>query len=133
MQDLYLYRDVEWGRKDPLSIPEEEQQQETETGEVIVCRQCGHPVTERRNKLVVNGGHLHTFFNPAGIIYEIGCFGRAPGCWVHGPASIEFAWFPGFTWRLALCDNCTTHLGWFFASEDSTFFGLILKKLAYTS
>ncbi len=129
MQDLFLLRDIDWG-KEGLSVPDEKQAEETESEEVILCKQCGHSITETRNKTGVNDSHMHTFFNPAGFIYEIGCFSEAPGCWIHGPASKEFAWFAGFSWRLALCDNCTTHLGWFFASKSSTFFGLILKKLS---
>ncbi len=124
-----LFREDERGSDGHLSVPVEKSQQESEAGEAIVCRQCGHPVTESRSRVDVNGFDTHTFFNPAGIVFEIGCFNSAPGCWVHGPASREFSWFAGYSWRLALCNSCTTHLGWFFSSKDTTFFGLILKKL----
>jgi hypothetical protein len=77
-----------------------------------------------------DGSWTHTFFNPAGIVFEIICFSTAPGCLVQGPSSTEFSWFAGFTYRLAFCGNCLTHLGWFYESRDSSFFGLILKKLA---
>ncbi len=131
--ELLLLRDIDWGKEGGLADPDEKQQEETESGEVIICRQCSHPLTEKRNAISVDDSHSHTFFNPAGYVYEIGCFNSAPGCWIHGPASVEFAWFAGFSWRLALCDNCTTHLGWSFASDVSTFYGLILKKISSTS
>ena len=67
--------------------------------------------------------------NPAGIVYEIGCFRRAPGCLPFGPSSGEFAWFSGYIWQVVYCRGCQQHLGWMFSGEDR-FFGLIVNKLA---
>jgi hypothetical protein len=71
---------------------------------------------------------LHTFFNPAGIVYEIGCFRNAPGCMTYGPPSLEFAWFSGYSWQVVCCRSCQEHLGWIFYADDE-FFGLIINKL----
>ncbi len=95
----------------------------------IRCAHCGHLVTSKQNRIEVDGSHHHTFFNPAGIVYEIGCFSKAPGCLASGPPSDEFAWFKGFTWRFAICSGCFSHLGWIFQSTGSGFFGLINKRL----
>ncbi|MFH0781668.1 MAG: cereblon family protein [Pseudomonadota bacterium] len=97
--------------------------------EAICCLACGGVVTWKDQKIQVSGSHSHTFFNPAGIVYELGCFQQAPGCLVVGPPSAEFTWFPGHLWRLALCRRCRTHLGWLFAMAGATFYGLILSKL----
>jgi len=68
--------------------------------------------------------------NPAGFTFHIGCFAEAIGCVTRGPPSLEYAWFPGFAWRLALCGQCTCQLGWHFRSDDGeSFFGLILDRL----
>jgi len=107
----------------------EKQAVKSEEGKAVVCRNCRHPITAVKSLSSVDGSRTHTFFNPAGIVFEVICFSQAPGCVVHGPTSTEFSWFSGFTWRLAFCGNCFTHLGWFFESRDSFFFGLILKKL----
>ena len=77
----------------------------------------------------VRGSHTHTFFNPAGIVFELGCFQGAPGCLVVGEPSFEFTWFPGHTWRIALCRQCQMHLGWLFVNQDAFFHALILSKL----
>lgn len=77
----------------------------------------------------IDGAHQHTFFNPAGIVFEIGCFTQANGCMAAGPPSTEFSWFKGFAWRYVLCSGCFTHLGWLFESSQSSFHGLILKRL----
>jgi len=96
----------------------------------VFCRVCSHQITTAQKAFSVDGSQIHTFFNPAGIVFEISCFTLAPGCIIEGEASSNFSWFAGYTWRVAFCGNCFTHLGWFFESGDSTFFGLILKKLA---
>ena len=86
-------------------------------------------VTGRDKKIQVSGSHEHTFFNPAGIVFELGCFSAAPGCHRAGRATSDFTWFAGYVWRFALCRNCNSHLGWFFEMGEHSFFGLILAHL----
>jgi hypothetical protein len=95
----------------------------------LLCRQCKSPVTSKRYAVAINGNHLHTFFNPAGVIYEIRCFKQAEGCTVYGQPTDEFTWFKGYVWRYALCASCLVHLGWVFESGEKTFFGIINSKL----
>ena len=97
-------------------------------GDPLRCRACGATITQRNQQIAVSGKHFHTFFNPAGIVYELGCFRRAPGCRVAGSPSSEFTWFAGYLWRYALCRGCATHLGWYFQGEVP-FFGLIVNRL----
>lgn len=107
----------------------EKEEQSATPLDAILCRACGSVVTGRNEKIAVSGSHAHTFFNPVGIVFELGCFRRAPGCRITGGATSEFTWFAGYVWRFALCSNCQAHLGWFFEGRDSTFFGLILASL----
>jgi hypothetical protein len=109
--------------EDASAVREDEEQ-------AVVCRDCGHAITSVRAVVAVDGSCNHTYFNPAGIVFEIVCFSRAPGCAVQGPSSSEFSWFPGFAWRPAFCGGCFAHVGWRFESADSTFFGLIRNRLA---
>ncbi|MDW7774180.1 MAG: cereblon family protein [Desulfobulbaceae bacterium] len=95
----------------------------------LLCRQCRAVIASRRDAVVINGNHLHAFFNPAGIIFEIRCFKQAAGCTVHGHPTDEFSWFQGYVWRYALCATCLIHLGWIFDSSEKFFFGLISDKL----
>ena len=62
-------------------------------------------------------------------MYRIGCFRRAPGCAQAGEPTFEYTWFPGHSWRLALCAGCRAHLGWAFQGGQDAFFGLILDRL----
>jgi hypothetical protein len=97
--------------------------------DAILCRVCGHKIATIDHMITINGEHKHTFTNPAGVSYTIGCFSAASGCFIYGTSTYEFTWFKGFSWRLALCANCLVHLGWHYQSSDAHFFGLILAHL----
>jgi hypothetical protein len=96
----------------------------------ILCRDCLHPITRAGERISVDGAHRHTFANPSGMVFEVGCFRRAEGCGTAGPASEEFTWFAGHSWRVCLCAACLAHLGWRFDSRAGhTFHALILDRL----
>ena len=98
--------------------------------EFILCRQCHQPITRPTERITVQGAHQHTFANPHGIIFEIGCFKNTKGCGYAGAASDEFTWFAGYSWRICICALCLTHLGWIFSSKGGdNFHGLILDRL----
>lgn len=99
----------------------------------IVCRNCGHRITAPGNIISVNGEHTHTFTNPEGFAYEIGCFSVAEGCYVYGEPNLEHTWFKGFKWSVSVCSGCLIHLGWQYERGEERFFGLILDLLADTS
>jgi len=126
--DILLFR-VDGTIVDDLPVDKEKDERSSKPREAIFCRACGNAVTSRDEKIAVGGSHAHTFFNPAGIVFELGCFRRAPGCRNAGRPTSEFTWFAGYVWRFARCSNCRAHLGWFFEGRDSTFFGLILANL----
>ena len=98
--------------------------------ESIVCRHCLQLITSPAESIEVQGSHRHTFANPRGILFQIGCFRSAAGCGHIGPATYAWSWFKGFRWSVALCGRCLTHLGWLYTSTDNErFYGLILSRL----
>lgn len=105
----------------------------TDPEAVILCRRCGHLITRLQEKTTIGGGFQHTFANPTGRVYDIGCFRNAEGCGPSGPLTNEFTWFHGYQWRIALCRACYVHLGWQFLSNSGGggFWGLILKRLSF--
>jgi len=112
----------------PEEVPEDLTSDEDE--ELILCRHCGRPITRPAERIEMAGAHKHTFANPHGIVFEIGCFRSAFGCGYSGPTTDEFTWFQGYRWKVAVCGSCTVHLGWLFLSSGSdTFHGLILDRL----
>ena len=95
-----------------------------------VCRSCHQPITEPRYQIRIQGIHRHTFANPSGLVFEIGCFSSARGFTFIGPPSVEFTWFAGHSWRIVVCSACLAHLGWYFSSGPSGgFFGFIVDRL----
>ncbi len=99
-------------------------------GRRLLCGHCAHPITDEEEKIAIQGGHEHTYANPHGYMFHIGCFNRAPGCIHAGQATAENTWFAGHEWRIALCANCGAHLGWRFRNPSGAgFHGLILAQL----
>ena len=98
---------------------------------VIVCRACGFTICHPDDAIPMAGAHRHTFANPHGIVFEIGCFRNAPGCAGVGPATDDFTWFAGYRWRIAICAACHEHLGWRFEGDSDSFHGLILDRLVF--
>ena len=98
--------------------------------EYFLCRQCLKIITSTKEMIEVSGSYHHTFANPEGIVFEIGCFRKASGCGYVGPATEEFSWFKGFRWKVAVCGHCLNHVGWLYvSSEEESFHGLILERL----
>lgn len=95
------------------------------------CIACDRLITFTDRKTVIHGGFEHSFVNPLGLLFVIGCFASAPGAAVSGPASSEFTWFPGYSWSPVNCAGCGLHLGWRFIGGDGIFFGLILERLIF--
>lgn len=103
---------------------------EAKADETIACAACSAAITGGAHRITVSGSHDHRFVNPAGLTFHLGCFAAAIGCRIVGPDSLEYPWFPGFSWRYAMCGACGCHLGWHFRKSDQDgFFGLILDRL----
>lgn len=113
-------------------VPEqiEETERPGDTGDRYYCRLCGALITTGGESAEVDGGHVHTFVNPSGYIFRIGCFRSAPGCRTYGEPTSEYTWFAGRSWSLAVCGRCAAHLGWTYdRGATREFFGLILDRL----
>ena len=100
----------------------------TETGKRLLCRFCLNPVTDNSQKTTPLGQFVHCRTNPAGFTFEFGCYSAAPGCSTAGEETTEHTWFPGHSWKLAVCRACGEHLGWSFKG-DTSFYGLIQDRL----
>ncbi|MDA3788539.1 MAG: cereblon family protein [Desulfobacula sp.] len=111
--------------------PRQESQTVSLEDPVIVCRNCNFHITRPSCQINMDGAFCHTFANPHGHVFEIGCFDSAPGCAPASPSSSEFSWFRGYDWKIGVCRDCETHLGWIFNSDQYRFFGLILEKLVF--
>ncbi|MBN1605314.1 MAG: hypothetical protein JW940_01700 [Polyangiaceae bacterium] len=95
----------------------------------LVCAACLSTVSHPNQRIRVQERHEHTFANPAGVVYRIGCFAAACGARPFGAPSQEHTWFAGYAWQMGVCSGCGEHLGWLFTGGGSSFWGLILEKL----
>lgn len=97
----------------------------------LYCNSCKIKITSNRFKIKINDFYEHTFPNPNGIVFHIGCFREAQSILRLGNPSTEWSWFPGFSWEVVACANCASHLGWYYeSSAKSFFFGFILGRLS---
>jgi hypothetical protein len=110
--------------------PKRESRASRRDDEWLRCVACGHAITPREARIGMHGEHVHTFVNPVGQKYSIGCFSSAPGCAGAGDEQSFWTWFPGHTWRVALCRECNTHVGWSFRAAESAFWGLMVDRVA---
>lgn len=97
--------------------------------DALRCVVCDHRITDRSYRTERSGAHEHTFVNPGGVMHHLGCFVAAPGCAHVGLTEEAFSWFPGWSWQIAVCSRCHTHLGWIFRCAGEQFHGLILSTL----
>lgn len=114
---------VEQNSKSDVQLENGEQKED------LLCKQCLQKITSVKAKTAVQGQHKHIFFNPQGLVFEIGCFYSAWGYVLLGSATREFSWFDGYAWQIMLCSNCLIHLGWSYMSANDGFYGLILQNL----
>jgi hypothetical protein len=129
-----LFRDpsraYDFGIKGQTVSRDKTEKDSPETPGFLLCAQCRRIITRCADRMEVEGSHSHAFANPAGMVFEIGCFLSAKGCKTTGPATDAFSWFKGYCWEIACCRNCRTHLGWGFVSDGMHgFFALIFDRL----
>lgn len=100
----------------------------------ILCAACRRRITTPDEAVERCDAHCHVFCNPAGLLFRIGLFRRAPGCVALDPPSSDFSWFSGYVWRAACCRGCGAHLGWRFdADTGDAFYGIILARIVMES
>jgi hypothetical protein len=97
-----------------------------------LCAWCHHAVASEKDRLEIEGRSEFTFRNPEGIRFEILTFSRAPGCGGSGVPTLEHTWFPGHAWSFCQCDDCRSHLGWFYVGPTE-FCGLIRERIVRAS
>ena len=110
------------------SLADEETELCTGSPKWLKCVFCGLRIAKESDAIRVAGKHEHVEGNPEGLVFRVGCFRRAR-CVAAGTASNCWTWFPGYSWQVEMCADCSSHLGWLFRSSQDHFHGLILTRL----
>ncbi|WCJ29491.1 ATP-dependent protease La (LON) domain protein [Euphorbia peplus] len=85
--------------------------------DLVRCKKCQTVIARRSDMLVMSSeGPLGAYVNPEGFVFEIMTFYRANGLALHGRASEEYSWFPGYAWTVTKCINCGSQMGWLFTA-----------------
>ena len=109
--------------------PEESAEESPVTDKRVLCRNCHGYVAEINDRIRINDSDYHIFRNPMGLFFRVICFSRADGVLPVTEYTYENTWFSNYSWSIALCLGCHTHLGWHYRSENSVFYGLIADRL----
>jgi hypothetical protein len=124
-----------WALRNPPGAPDASTTSETraetrdEEPAVLACATCREPVTTEAERMEVAGAHQHSFMNPHGFYYRIGCFAAAQALKAEGGWSGDWSWFPPCEWQIQRCARCDEHLGWLFRAAERRFYGLVLDRL----
>lgn len=86
---------------------------------LCVCTRCDANIT--LNQFIIclaQEGSFQTYVNPSGVLHDIVTLSQVTPNSVSlvGVPSEEYSWFPGYSWTIANCSNCSHHLGWLFTS-----------------
>lgn len=102
-----------------------------EKSEYFGCSACKNVICHKSDVFLMScSGPQCSFVNSSGYNHDTLTVRKARGLiQERGRWSSEFTWFPGYAWRIALCDNCSRHIGWSYKSIESDtkpkrFFGL---------
>lgn len=109
--------------------PKDDEKIKSERERLFLCRYCKNNITAPKYAIEIDGKYNHTFTNPVGKTFRIGCFSSANGCLNYSEHTLENTWFSGFAWCYAICSECRSHLGWYYEKRSENFYGLILENL----
>ncbi|KAA3677271.1 cereblon [Paragonimus westermani] len=87
-----------------------------------VCVGCDANITSNRDIIcLAQEGSFQTYVNPAGVLHDMVTVSQVAqdAIMLVGSASEEYSWFPGYSWTIANCANCSQHLGWLFNAVKS--------------
>lgn len=129
MHSSLLFRESDFPAHGPALADRDRSEPDDSGRRALLCRTCDLPVARMRDRIRVDGKHVHALFNPSGVLFEVACFAQAPGCRFEGEFTSAFTWFAGYAWRFAMCARCAAHLGWEYRGADGGFAGLIMAEL----
>ncbi|KAH7436015.1 hypothetical protein KP509_06G089400 [Ceratopteris richardii] len=105
----------------------------------ISCKTCKNVVARRSDMLVMSSdGPLSVYVNNAGYVHETLTLAKAHGLILKGRPETQHSWFSGYSWTIANCSFCESHMGWLFRAikkklHPQQFWGLRRSQLSEKS
>ncbi|OEL18255.1 Protein cereblon [Dichanthelium oligosanthes] len=103
---------------------------------LIKCRNCQSRIAKRSDMVVMStDGPLGAYVNPHGCVHETITVTNATGLALIGNPSKVHSWFPGYSWTIASCTVCESHIGWLFRATKKnlrprSFWGIRSSQIA---
>ncbi|CAN6341344.1 unnamed protein product [Urochloa humidicola] len=103
---------------------------------LIKCRNCQSHIAKRSDMVVMStDGPLGAYVNPHGCVHETITVSKATGLALAGSPSTVHSWFPGYSWTIASCADCESHMGWLFRAtrknlRPRSFWGIRSSQIA---
>ncbi|KAJ1263713.1 hypothetical protein BS78_09G207200 [Paspalum vaginatum] len=103
---------------------------------LIKCRSCQSHIAKRSDMVVMStDGPLGAYVNPHGCVHETITVSNANGLALIGNPSNVHSWFPGYSWTIAECAACESHIGWLFRATKKnlrprSFWGIRSSQIA---
>ncbi|XP_062180442.1 uncharacterized protein LOC133884879 [Phragmites australis] len=103
---------------------------------LIKCRNCQSLIAKRSDMVVMStDGPLGAYVNPYGCVHETITVSNATGLALVGNPSKVHSWFPGYSWTIASCSACESHIGWLFKAtkknlRPKSFWGIRSSQIA---
>lgn len=103
---------------------------------LIKCRNCQSRIAKRSDMVVMStDGPLGAYVNPHGCVHETITVSNATGLALIGNPSRVHSWFPGYSWTIASCAACESHIGWLFRATKKnlrprSFWGIRSSQIA---
>ncbi len=97
-------------------------------GEDWICGACYTKICSDDERFIYKNRSEFRFTNKAGESFNVITFLKANEVLESGYPTMEFTWFPGHKWVIAVCGRCYQQLGWKYTGPK-IFFGLIRGRI----
>lgn len=100
------------------------------------CETCMTLIARRNDILVMSPeGPMDAYVNNFGFVHETLTLLRTQGLMLEGGPETQHSWFPGYSWTIAYCSVCRSHMGWLFKAvkkgmHPRQFWGVRRSQLA---
>ena len=87
--------------------------------QIICCKSCNRRIGRQEDIFSMSQeGPQNAYVNPGGYVHQTLTLYKTQNLKLVGASSAEYSWFPGYSWTIAQCRYCNSHMGWKFTATD---------------
>lgn len=93
---------------------------ETKKKKYYRCTKCLNPVALQGTECTIGEQSPTSLqINPHGYLHQVLTVKDAFNIFLYGSPTPADSWFPGYLWRLCICVQCGSHVGWSYHRVDT--------------